>query len=126
MDEAFSTASALGGAADSGDDALIVALEGFEGPLDLLLSMARNQKVDLLKISVLKLADQYLAFIESVRRTRLELAADYLVMAAWLTYLKSRLLLPQAPRRWRRNCVGVWRGCRRCGNRPRGCLRAIC
>ena len=95
MDETFSVSSVLEGPAGS-DGALIVELDGFEGPLDLLLSMARNQKVDLLKISVLNLADQYLAFIESVRRTRLELAADYLVMAAWLTYLKSRLLLPQA------------------------------
>ncbi len=78
------------------DEALIVELEGFEGPLDLLLSLARNQKVDLLRISVLRLADQYLAFVESARRRRLELAADYLVMAACLTYLKSRLVLPQA------------------------------
>ena len=81
--------------APGADDALIVELEGFEGPLDMLLSMARSQKVDLLKISVMELADQYLAFVESVRRRRLELAADYLVMAAWLTYLKSRLVLPQ-------------------------------
>ena len=78
------------------DEALIVELDGFEGPLDLLLALARNQKVDIAKISVLQLADQYLAFMESVRRKSLELAADYLVMAAWLTYLKSRLVLPQA------------------------------
>ncbi|MEM8839108.1 MAG: ScpA family protein [Pseudomonadota bacterium] len=77
------------------DDTLVVDLEGFEGPLDLLLHMARNQKVDLQKISVLKLAEQYLRFIEKVREMRLELAADYLVMAAWLAYLKSRLLLPE-------------------------------
>ena len=77
------------------EDALIVELDGFEGPLDLLLALARNQKVDIAKISVLQLADQYLAFMESARRHRLELAADYLVMAAWLTYLKSRLVLPQ-------------------------------
>jgi segregation and condensation protein A len=80
----------------AGDDAaLIVDVEGFEGPLDLLLTLAREQKVDLAKISILALADQYLAFIEEARRTRLELAADYLVMAAWLAYLKSRLLLPE-------------------------------
>ena len=77
-------------------EALIIELDGFEGPLDLLLAMARNQKVDIAKISVLQLADQYLAFVESAHRRRLELAADYLVMAAWLTYLKSRLVLPHA------------------------------
>ena len=77
------------------DEALILELDGFEGPLDLLLALARHQKVDIAKISVLQLADQYLAFMESVRRKRLELAADYLVMAAWLTFLKSRLVLPQ-------------------------------
>jgi segregation and condensation protein A len=74
---------------------LVVDVEGFEGPLDLLLALARQQKVDLAKISILALADQYLAFIEEARRLRLELAADYLVMAAWLAYLKSRLLLPE-------------------------------
>src|SRR5690606_6783213 len=74
---------------------LAVDVEGFEGPLDLLLHLARNQKVDLARISVLALAEQYLAFIERVRRMRLELAADYLVMAAWLAYLKSRLLIPK-------------------------------
>jgi len=79
----------------SPDDALVVTVDGFEGPLDLLLTLARNQKVDIAKISVLKLAEQYLEFIERVRRFNLELAADYLVMAAWLAYLKSRLLLPQ-------------------------------
>jgi segregation and condensation protein A len=79
----------------SDEPALIVDVEGFEGPLDLLLSLARHQKVDLAKISILALADQYLAFIEQARRLRLELAADYLVMAAWLAYLKSRLLLPE-------------------------------
>ena len=81
----------------SDERALIVDVEGFEGPLDLLLTLARQQKVDLAKISILALADQYLAFIEQVRQLRLELAADYLVMAAWLAYLKSRLLLPEAP-----------------------------
>jgi segregation and condensation protein A len=76
---------------------LVVDLEGYEGPIDVLLSLAREQKVDLTKISILRLADQYLAFISEARRLRLELAADYLVMAAWLAYLKSRLLLPQPP-----------------------------
>ena len=85
-------------AADRGDTepAMIVDVEGFEGPLDLLLALARQQKVDLAKISILALADQYLTFIEAARKLRLELAADYLVMAAWLAYLKSRLLLPEA------------------------------
>jgi segregation and condensation protein A len=84
--------------ADRGSDepTLVVDVEGFEGPLDLLLMLARQQKVDLAKISVLALAEQYLAFIEAARKLRLELAADYLVMAAWLAYLKSRLLLPEA------------------------------
>jgi segregation and condensation protein A len=77
------------------EPALMVDVEGFEGPLDLLLTLARQQKVDLAKISILALADQYLAFIEAARQMRLELAADYLVMAAWLAYLKSRLLLPE-------------------------------
>lgn len=76
------------------EDAFLVDVDGFEGPLDLLLELARRQKVDLAKISVLALAEQYLAFVEEARRVRLELAADYLVMAAWLAYLKSRLLLP--------------------------------
>lgn len=74
---------------------LVLDIDGFEGPLDLLLTLARDQKVDLTKISILALADQYLAFIEKVRGLHLELAADYLVMAAWLAYLKSRLLLPE-------------------------------
>src|SRR5512132_564817 len=81
----------------SGEPALVVDVEGFEGPLDLLLALARQQKVDLAKISILALADQYLTFIEAARKSRLELAADYLVMAAWLAYLKSRLLLPEPP-----------------------------
>jgi len=79
----------------SDEPALVVDVEGFEGPLDLLLTLARQQKVDLAKISILALADQYLVFIEAARKLRLELAADYLVMAAWLAYLKSRLLLPE-------------------------------
>jgi len=74
---------------------LVVDLEGYEGPIDMLLALARQQKVDLLHISILQLADQYLAFIAEARRLRLEIAADYLVMAAWLAYLKSRLLLPE-------------------------------
>jgi segregation and condensation protein A len=74
---------------------LIVDVQGFEGPLDLLLQMARTQKVDITRISILALAEQYLVFIEDARRMKLELAADYLVMAAWLAYLKSRLLLPK-------------------------------
>lgn len=77
---------------------LLVDVAGFEGPLDLLLHLARNQKVDLAKISVLALAEQYLLFVESARKVRIELAADYLVMAAWLAYLKSRLLIPQLTR----------------------------
>ena len=78
-------------------EALIVDVDGYEGPLDLLLTMARTQKVDLMKVSVLQLARQYLAFVEKARRLRIELAADYLVMAAWLAFLKSRLLLPPDP-----------------------------
>ncbi len=73
---------------------LVVDLDGYEGPIDVLLRLAREQKVDLTKISILQLADQYLAFISEARRLSLEIAADYLVMAAWLAYLKSRLLLP--------------------------------
>jgi segregation and condensation protein A len=76
-------------------DQLVLDLDGFEGPIDLLLTLARDQKVDLAKISILELADQYLAFVAAARRIRLELAADYLVMAAWLAYLKSRLLVPE-------------------------------
>jgi len=78
------------------EERLVVDLEGFEGPLDLLLALSREQKVDLKRISILRLADQYLEFIAHARRLRLEVAADYLVMAAWLAYLKSRLLLPAA------------------------------
>lgn len=78
-------------------EALIVDVDGFEGPLDLLLSLSRTQKVDLRKISVLDLARQYLAFVEKAKELRIELAADYLVMAAWLAFLKSRLLLPPDP-----------------------------
>lgn len=78
-------------------EALIVDVDGFEGPLDLLLALSRTQKVDLRRISVLKLAEQYLGFVDRARSLRIELAADYLVMAAWLAFLKSRLLLPPEP-----------------------------
>ncbi|MGJ8624160.1 MAG: segregation and condensation protein A [Yoonia sp.] len=78
-------------------EALIVDVGAFEGPLDLLLTLSRTQKVDLRQISILALAQQYLAFVEEAKRLRLELAADYLVMAAWLAFLKSRLLLPPDP-----------------------------
>jgi segregation and condensation protein A len=77
------------------DEALIIDVEGFEGPLDLLLNLSRTQKVDLRRISVLQLAEQYLRFVSQAVALRIELAADYLVMAAWLAYLKSRLLLPK-------------------------------
>jgi len=80
-----------------GEPSFVVDVEGYEGPVDLLLALARQQKVDLAKISILALADQYLQFIEAARKIRLELAADYLVMAAWLAFLKSRLLLPEPP-----------------------------
>ena len=81
-----------------GEENFRVDLDGFEGPLDLLLELARRQKVDLSRISILALAEQYIEFIEAARRVRLELAADYLVMAAWLAFLKSRLLLPAPPK----------------------------
>ena len=78
-------------------EALIVDVDGFEGPLDVLLTLGRTQKVDLRRISILQLAEQYLGFVEQARALRIELAADYLVMAAWLAFLKSRLLLPPDP-----------------------------
>lgn len=81
--------------AKQGDEALYLELDGWEGPLDLLLDLARRQKVDLRQISILALVDQYLGYIEQAQDLRLELAADYLVMAAWLAYLKSALLLPK-------------------------------
>lgn len=77
-------------------DAFVVDLEGYEGPLHVLLALARTQKVDLLKLSITRLAEQYLAFVHEARRRNFSLAADYLVMASWLAYLKSRLLLPRA------------------------------
>lgn len=81
----------------SDDERLIVDVAGFEGPLDLLLDLARQHKIDLSQISILALIDQYIAYVDRARAMRLELAADYLVMAAWLTYLKSRLLIPAPP-----------------------------
>jgi len=95
MTEPIETFEEFEASAASPEEALVVTVDGFEGPLDLLLMLARNQKVDIAKISILKLADQYLEFIEQAKRMNLELAADYLVMAAWLAYLKSRLILPQ-------------------------------
>ena len=92
MSDEFDFETGNGDAGDGGS--FIVDLDGFEGPIDMLLTMARDQKVDLVHISILQLADQYLAFVAEARRADLELAADYLVMAAWLAYLKSRLLLP--------------------------------
>jgi segregation and condensation protein A len=85
---------AAGQAAEDGD-ALIIDLDGYEGPLHVLLALARTQKVDLRQLSILKLAEQYLAFVQRARRLRFSLAADYLVMASWLAYLKSRLMLPK-------------------------------
>ncbi|MFU0503757.1 segregation and condensation protein A [Pseudaminobacter sp. NGMCC 1.201702] len=79
------------------EPSLLIDVAGFEGPLDLLLHLARNQKVDLSRISILALAEQYLEFIDNARAVRLELAADYLVMAAWLAFLKSKLLIPKQP-----------------------------
>lgn len=84
-------------AAANSDSALIVDVGGFEGPLDLLLELARHHKVDLAQISILALAEQYLAYIDNARKMRIEVAADYLVMAAWLAYLKSRMLIPMPP-----------------------------
>ncbi len=94
--DAFNVDVATAEAAAEDGEGLIVELEGYEGPLHVLLALARKQKVDLLKLSILKLADQYLAFVHQARRRDFTLAADYLVMAAWLAYLKSRLLLPKA------------------------------
>ena len=109
---------------------LVLDLDGFEGPIDLLLTLARDQKVDLAKISILALAEQYLEFINKARELRLELAADYLVMAAWLAYLKSKLLLPpmKRKRKTRLSLLRVWlfscSGWKRCRAFPRFCLIA--
>ncbi|MFD1343929.1 segregation and condensation protein A [Litorisediminicola beolgyonensis] len=97
MTDTESTVQPLSVADRLAAEALIIDVDGFEGPLDLLLTLSRTQKVDLRKISVLDLARQYLAFVEKARELRIELAADYLVMAAWLAFLKSRLLLPPDP-----------------------------
>ena len=95
MDEPVSAGA---GEPDEADNpALVLSLDGFEGPIDLLLKLAREQKVDLSRISILALAEQYIAFVAATPRLRLEIAADYLVMAAWLAFLKSRLLLPEPP-----------------------------
>lgn len=95
--EDWSLPEKLDPAARLAAEALIVDVDGFEGPLDLLLTLSRTQKVDLRRISVLELAEQYLAFVNRAAKLRIELAADYLVMAAWLAFLKSRLLLPPEP-----------------------------
>ncbi len=94
--DAGSSSSGFGpsGAGPAPEEPFLLVLDGFEGPLDMLLALAREQKVDLTRISILELADQFLSFVAEARKLRLELAADYLVMAAWLAYLKSRLLIP--------------------------------
>jgi segregation and condensation protein A len=120
------------------DASLYLELDGWEGPLDLLLDLARRQKVDLRRISILELVDQYLGYIERAEALKLELAADYLVMAAWLAYLKSLLLLPEeqeiqpSPRNWRCACNCACNGWARCarrgaadGARPAG-ARRVC
>src|ERR1043166_5980857 len=97
IDEAFEDTGKTG----TSDSQFVLDLDGYEGPIDVLLNLARDQKVDLTKISILDLADQYLSFVARARRLRLELAADYLVMAAWLAYLKSRLQIGRASCRGR-------------------------
>ena len=98
MSEEFEEDVRFDAAEEAEAEALVVDLDGFEGPLHLLLALARKKKVDLARISILELADQYLGFIEAARRQRLDLAADYLVMASWLAFLKSKLLLPNPPK----------------------------
>ncbi|WP_425408372.1 segregation and condensation protein A [Hyphococcus sp.] len=93
-DDAFDAPVRVTADADDSIDALIVNIEGYEGPLDVLLDLARRQKVDIRKISMVALVDQYLLFVDAAKERNLELAADYLVMASWLAYLKSKLLLP--------------------------------
>lgn len=97
MSQGFQPSLDFAAAASAAEDgeALIIDLDGYEGPLHVLLALARSQKVDLMQLSILKLAEQYLAFVQEARRRRFGLAADYLVMAAWLAYLKSRLMLPK-------------------------------
>lgn len=97
MPDDYAPGAGLDAAERLAAEALVVDVDGFEGPLDLLLTLSRTQKVDLRRISVLALAEQYLRFVEEAERLRIELAADYLVMAAWLAFLKSRLLLPKDP-----------------------------
>ena len=96
--DATQTVEDAHGVAEAVGDSLVLALDGFEGPIDLLLTLAREQKLDLTAIAILPLAEQYLAYINEARKIRLEVAADYLVMAAWLAFLKSRLLLPEPPK----------------------------
>lgn len=98
MSEDFEEDVRFEAAENAETDALVVELDGFGGPLHLLLALARKRKIDLAKISILDLADQYLLFMEAARKKRLDLAADYLVMAAWLAFLKSKLLLPKPPK----------------------------
>src|SRR5918996_626502 len=104
---------------DAAGAGFVVDLEGFEGPIDLLLSLAREQKVDLAKISILALAEQYLAYLQRARNLKLELAADYLVMAAWLAYLKSRLLLAEALALRLRRLAAIRRAAEELLTRPR-------
>lgn len=96
-DQPFDSDEALNAARVGDERRLVVDLDGYEGPLDMLLALARQQKVDLARISILQLADQYVDYIERARELDLDIAADHLVMAAWLAYLKSRLLLPDPP-----------------------------
>lgn len=98
MSEEFEEDVKFEAAENAETDALVVDVDGFEGPLHLLLALARKKKVDLAKISILELAEQYLGFVAAAHRKRLDLAADYLVMAAWLAFLKSKLLLPKPPK----------------------------
>ena len=97
MDDMSGWESPDGELKPAASEALIVDVAGFEGPLDLLLALARTHKIDISRISILALVDQYLAYISEAQRLKLEIAADYLVMAAWLTFLKSRLILPREP-----------------------------
>ncbi len=99
MNEEFQEDMKFDAASEAADDGegLVLDLDGYGGPLHLLLELARKQKVDLARLSILDLAEQYIAFIKSAQDLRIELAADYLVMAAWLAYLKSRLILPREP-----------------------------